>query len=380
MTYWLVFFFSIFILLRYSRTDYEKSSFCKLFVLIIFLLGVFRDTTIGTDIWLSGGGSYYSIWKSPFHSVDAERLEVGFLYLSSILKSLYNSYYFYYGFIYAITIGFYFLAAKRMKINPAVFFAIFFVSSAIIGCYNIIRQTLALSAGMLAYSFCLCEVDNIIEGKNIKSFLKRVIIYEALIVLLSFGLHTSVILLCVAPLFNIKTIQTVLSKDVVLWGLLAVVVMSNLTYSELFQSYFLIFQSYFNLGERQDFWTEFIESYGDELLSSHGIGTTVISGSLAILASRGRRNNLFYIGYIGFLFFQLASVNLGPLGRIFSNLSIFLYFYYAQIFGDLLKEYNLFSIDFRWLIVSLFILLWISSFYYTTILNVSISPYQTYLF
>ena len=125
MTYWLVFLLSLFVLLKYSRVDYDKNLFCKIFPIVIFFLGTFRDTTIGTDIWLSGGGGYYYIWKSPLGSVDADRLEVGFLYLTSLLKSIHNSYYFYYGAIYAITIGLYFFAAKRMKINPAVFLAIF---------------------------------------------------------------------------------------------------------------------------------------------------------------------------------------------------------------------------------------------------------------
>lgn len=358
----------------------DKSRFCKIYVFIIFFLGVFRDTTIGTDIWLSGGGGYYAIWKAPFNSLESIRLELGYLYLTSILKSIYNSYYFYYGAIYAITIGFYIGAAKKMKINPAVFLAILFMSSTIISCYNIIRQTLALSAGILVYSFCLYGIETIIEERKIFSFLKRVVIFETLIALLAFGIHTSVLLLGVAPIFNIKTIQTILTKDVVLWGLLAFVVIINLAFSELTQNYFLIIQSYFDLGERQDFWIEYIENYGDYISSSHGIISTVLVGSIAILASRGQRNNLFFIGYVGLLLAHLANVNLGTIGRIFSNLSIFLIYFYAQIFGNLLKEYKLFGFDFRWIIVPLFFAVWLSSFYFTTILNNTISPYQTYLF
>lgn len=380
MTYWIVFLLSVVILLKFSRKDYDKSWFCKIFVFIIFFLGVFRDTTIGTDIRLSGGGDYYSIWKTPFSSIQSDRLEVGFLYLTSLFKSIYNSYYFYYGAIYAITIGLYFWAAKRMKINPAVFFAIFFMSSTIIACYNIIRQTLALSAGMLAYSIILYGIDNNNGFKKSSSLFRRVAIYEILIVLLSFGIHTSVVILGVVPLFNIKTIKAMLSKEIVLWGLLAFVVIINYAFSEVIQSYFLLFQSFFNLGERQEFWAEVIEKYGDNISSSHGIMSSLLVGSLAILASRGRRNNLFFIGYVGLLLTQLASVNLGTLGRLFSNLSLFLIYFYAQIFGDLLTEYKIFGTDFRKLIVLLLILFWLSSFYFTTILNESISPYQTYLF
>ena len=154
----------------------------------------------------------------------------------------------------------------------------------------------------------------------------------------------------------------------------------NFYYGKYIQQFVIIAQSYLHVGGRAEFWVDIVEQYGESIEASHGLATIIISGSIAILASRSRRNVLFYIGYCGFLLSSLDSTNLGTVGRLFDNLSIFLIFYYAQIIGEILKSYKLFSFDARWLILFLFIFDWSTGFYFTTILNKSISPYQAYLF
>ena len=377
MIYWMLFLLSLFVLFVYSRVDYTKSTFCRFYVLIIISLGVFRDTTIGTDIMLSGGGHYYALWKSPFSGLTHS--EYGFLVLTSYLKTLVNSYYFYYGSIFAMTMGMYLLAAKKFGINPAIFFSVFFVSSTITSSYNIIRQIFTLSACVLVFSYLLYDV-NFETGRNARISYFKIAIYEMLIMLLAIGFHTSAIILVLLPLFHISYIQKYLSWDAVLWILLVLVVIVRFRYSDQIQEFVIMANSVLGLGERADFWTEFIENYGDRIESSHGVGSTIISGTIAILASRGRRNILFYIGFIGLLLSNLASVNLGVVSRFFSNISIFLIFYYAQIFGEILKSYTIYKIDFRWAIVMLFIITWTYNFYKMTIMSPSISPYKTYLF
>lgn len=379
MFYWLIFIFSILIVLRYSRVDYNESTFCKAYVLLIIAIGIFRDTTIGTDIRNPLGG-YYVLWKDPFNANDMENVEYGFLYFSYIIKNICSSYYFYYGFIFALTMSFYYFAAKKMNINPSVFFAIFFMSSTIITSYNVIRQILALSAVVLAYSLLLYQKNlfNIEQSKRV--YIVRVIIYELFVIFLSTGFHTSIIILTIIPLFSIKGIQKILSKDWILWFLLISVIFANFYYGQYIQQFVITVQSYLHIGGRAEFWTEVLEKYGDGITATHGYLTILLSGSIAILASRGRRNDLFYIGFSGFLLASLASSNLGTVGRIFNNISIFLFFYYAQIFGELVKSYKLFNIDVRWVLVALFIFDWGTGFYYTTILNNSISPYKSYLF
>lgn len=377
MIYWMVFLLSLFVLFVYSRVDYTKSTFCKFYVFIIIALGVFRDTTIGTDIMLSGGGHYYALWKSPLSGLTHS--EYGFLVLTSYLKTLVNSYYFYYGSIFAMTMGMYFFAAKKFGINPAIFFSIFFISSTITSSYNIIRQIFTLSACVLVFSYFLYDV-NFETGKNARISYFKIAIYEMLIMLLAIGFHTSTIILVLLPLFHISYIQKFLSRDAVLWILLVLVVIVNFRYSDQIQEYVIMANSVLGLGERADFWAEVVENYGENINSSHGIGTTIIFGSIAILASRGKRNLLFFIGFIGLLLSNLASVSLGTVGRVFNNLSIFLIFYYAQIFGELLNSYTIYKTDFRWAIVMLFIITWTYNFYIMTIMSPSISPYKTYLF
>lgn len=379
MIYWIVFFISLFVVLCLSKVDYDKNTLCKLYVLLIIALGVFRDTTIGTDIKTPLGG-YYMLWKDPFNINDLENVEYGFLCFSYIIKFIWSSYYFYYGSIFALTMGFYFFSAKKMNINPAVFFAILFMSSTIISSYNVIRQILALSAVVLAYSLLLYKTSYFTAEQTKKLYLVQTFLYELFVILLSIGFHFSTIVLTILPLFGIKKIQNVLTKDLVLWFLLFVVVFVNFYYGKYIQQFVIIAQSYLHVGGRAEFWVDVVEQYGESIEASHGLATIIISGSIAILASRSRRNVLFYIGYCGFLLSSLASTNLGTVGRLFDNLSIFLIFYYAQIIGELLKSYKLFSFDARWLILFLFIFDWSTGFYFTTILNKSISPYQTYLF
>ena len=379
MIYWFVFLLSLIIVLRYSKVNYQKSSFCIFYVLLIVALGTFRDTTIGTDISTPLGG-YYLLWKDPFNVNDIENVEYGFLCFSYFIKNIWDSYYFYYGFIFALSMAMYYYAALRMKINPAVFFAIFFMSSSIITSYNIIRQILALSAAILAYSFTIYKSENYDGEVRLFFKYKNVVIYEVLIMLLSVTIHASVLFLLILPLFHMKEVKNVLSKDIVLWILLLFAIVISLRFGEYVQQLVLLAQASLHIGGRADFWAEFLDMYGDRIASSHGVSSMIISGSIAILASRGRRNALFYIGFIGLLLTNLSSVNLGTLGRLFSNMSLFLVFYYSQIFGELLTSYRMFNVDARWIIIILFVFDWTTGFYFTTILNPTISPYKSHLF
>lgn len=366
------------VLLKFSNVEYKKSTFCKVFVFLIFALGVLRDTTVGTDIQMSMNSHYYGLWRDPLSGNS--HAGYGFLILTVILKVI-DSYYFYYGAIFAMTMGMYFLSAKKMGINAAVFFAVFFVSSTIISSYNIIRQILTLSAAVLAYSYLIYDLDFSQWRKSRSSILKNLTIFEVIILSLTYGFHISIFILTVVPLFHLKVIQKYLSKDIVLWILLIMVVFVCTRYGSTVQSILLAIETHIDLGERADFWVEMIEMYGDNIASTHGVNTTIISGSIAILASRGRRNVLFYIGFIGFLLSQIGASGLGTVGRIFNNMSLFLFFYYAQIFGKLLIDYKLIlKENVGWVIVLLLLISWTNRFYHMTILNGSISPYATYLF
>lgn len=366
------------VLLKYSNVEYKKNTFCLIFIFFIIALGVFRDTTVGTDIQISLFSHYYGIWRTPL--AGTSHAEYGFIILTLILKII-DSYYFYYGAIFAMTMGLYIISAKKMGINVAVFFAVFFASSTIISSFNIIRQILALSAAMVAYSFLIYDWDFVQRGKTNSVIFKNIAIYEAIILTLTFGFHLSIVILTVVPLFHMKTIRKFLSKDIVLWMLLLLVVIVCTRYGSTVQRIIIVLESQIDLGERADFWAEVIEYFGDNISSTQGIGTTIVSGAIAILASRRRRNVLFCIGFIGLLLAQIGASGLGTIGRIFNNMALFLYFYYAQIFGELLKKYKfVFKENVGWIIILLIFVFWTSRFYNMVIVNSSISPYKTYLF
>ena len=182
------------------------------------------------------------------------------------------------------------------------------------------------------------------------------------------------------PIFYIRKIQELLSKDVVLWILLFAVFCINVLYGVYIQLAVIWLQSTLHIGGRADFWISVIERFGDDIVSSHGSLTILISGSIAILASKNRRDVLFYMGFVGFLLSSLASANLGTVGRVFNNISIFLVVYYARIFGNILVSYKIKNLDLRWLVITLLLFDWLTGFYFTTILNNTVSPYKSYLF
>lgn len=377
MIYILFFILSLVVVWRFNVKGSDNSPLLIVFVFLFFLLGIFRDTTVGTDIMLYDGGGYYEIWQSP-KSNSFSYVEKGFVWLTIVLKGFCNSYYFYYGAIFFITMLFYYLSAKKMHINPALFFAIYILSSAFIGSFNTIRQNLALSAGVLVFSHLLYGFD--IRNNTLKNVIKRIALFELFIFLLSYGFHTSILILTILPLFLLKGVQNLLSKELILWGLLLIVTLINLRYGTLIQKYVILANGLLNIGERADSWAQTIELYGDSIEASHGVLSSFVMGAFAILLSKGQRGVLFYIGFIGLLLASMASVNLGTIGRVFNNLSIFIYFYYALIFCNFRFTYKLFNLKIGWVMLTLLIVFWISVFYNTVLLNETVSPYHTYLF
>ena len=92
--YYIIAVFSLFFLLKESHSKNSVAS--MLFILLVLFMGIFRDTTIGTDIALDGG--YHDIWVNPFRGLDY--VEPGFPYIVAFIKSIIPSYYFFYGFFF----------------------------------------------------------------------------------------------------------------------------------------------------------------------------------------------------------------------------------------------------------------------------------------
>lgn len=369
--YYVVFVISVFILFWFGKRNIKNDWVCRFFIIIIFALGAFRDTCIGTDIMLYGGGDYYSLWKNPFHDFESDRLEYGFIILTYILKKIYNSYYFYYGSLFIINFFLYYKVAKKINVNPAVFFAILFVTCDITYSFNILRQMLGFSLGMFVF---VCFQDKFVLNRASKRII-NVLWYELFIFLISVGFHYSIFVLALLPLFIIPIIQKLLNKDVLLWGLLVSVVYIMAMYQDWIQLALLGLQRILKFGDRADFWMTQIEI--SDIEASHGIGTTIIMGSLAILISKGRRDVYFYIGFVGFLLSNLASVNLGIMGRVFLNYSLFLELYYSKIWFCIpnRKSEKIIFYSFKILLI----LFWARAFYYGFIMVEDLSPYKSYL-
>ena len=105
--YVLLIILSLVVLIRNGFFNYKKHndrSFVGCLLILLFVLvGMFRDTTIGTDIGLGGG--YNDFWLSP-NGFERE-IEPLFTYFTFVIKRISNSYYFYYSLIFFLNILFY---------------------------------------------------------------------------------------------------------------------------------------------------------------------------------------------------------------------------------------------------------------------------------
>lgn len=364
--YILIIILSLFIIVRNEFYSSKRSSVRSIidfvFVAVIVLAGTLRDASVGSDIVLGSGG-YHGYWQNP--SGYMRDLEPGFRWFTLFVKSISGSYYFYYSLIFALNMLFYYLACWKMKIGFPLFMAILFMAGLLTPSFNIIRQMLGLSVGLFLYSMLYY---------NKAANLRNILIYEVAILLCGYLIHTSVIMLGLIPIFEIPAVGKLFSKT---WFLALVAVgcvllsefgINQITY------YVLGLSGVF--GERADAFINVVDTFGID--RSHGFITDAINFVLIIFISKDIRNNLLKIGFLGYALSCLGAAALGTISRAFDNLVIFACLYYAQNWKNFIplskfKVATVGAMFFR-------IVFWLTSLYYTVLLNESINPYKTYLF
>ena len=335
-----------------------------LFIFFIFFVGAFRDASIGTDIAMYDDG-YHMIWLNPYNYV--RDIEPGFSFLTYIIKFFSSSYYFYYGLLYIVNILLYCKACKILEVNKSLFLSILLLSGLLAPSFNVVRQMLGLSAGILFYSIIESQYRS---GKY--RAISAIIVFEIGVLILSYLIHNSLFLLMMIPIFYIPKVCNLLNKDIILWGILGVSVFLSLTSSDIIQNILTASTGLF--GERADFYVTVYTTYHDSIKASHGFMTSLLNGALVILLSKGKRDNLFYIGFVGLMLQGIAASGLGTIGRAFNNLSIFLCIYYARYWFTYNTSWWLFGLKLLRIVV------WLSSLYYTLFQNESLNPYKTFIF
>lgn len=337
----------------------------NVFVILILFIGALRDASIGTDIALYDDG-YYMLWANPFNY--PRDLETGFVLLTALIKWLSPSYYFYYSIIYVITILLFCYASKRLGINHFLFLALILLGGLLGPCFNVIRQMLALSIGLSVYA--------IFWAKDIQTdSMMRVIKYEIAIIVTGFLFHQSLYLLTIVPIFRIKKVFDFLNKDIVLFILLGIAVFIIVAGGKYINLALLYLEG--RISGRAEFWVNTYAQAGDTVEATHGYMTTLLNGVVAILLSRKNRDIFFMTGFLGLLFSGVCASGLGTIGRAFDNLTAFLLLFWAKNWFQLYKSFKLRPISYGLLLSR--IVLWISSLYYTLLLNESLNPYKTFL-
>lgn len=358
--YYIVILFSVILLAwqpRKINKDYKLIA--GLYIFIVICMGVFRDTTIGTDTALDGG--YHDIWMNPFGGLDY--VEKGFQYIVAAIKWLVPSYYFFYGFFFFLTVIVYCRVAKNLKCESCVLIAVMFLSLTLVQSFNIFRQLAGLCFACLAYTFFILNKKN-------------VLLYEISILLLMFLFHRSLAILIIIPIFEIPKVQLFLDHELILWGLFVGAIVLSSIGRDYINSLILMSEGVF--GDRADHYVEFQEMYGEMIERGHGVVSDVITGSLYLLISRGRRDSIFYIGFLGLILNIFAGSFLGTIARLFLNLSVFMMLYWAKYWFEFSKGKKLFSMNN--IVKFLRVIFWITTLYYSLLTNETMAPYKSYLF
>lgn len=346
-----------------------------IFLFLIFFVGAFRDASIGTDIELNDDG-YHLLWKNPFNYY--RDVEPGFKYLTYIIKTIIPSYYVYYSVIYIITLSFFCASAKRLGANRYGFIAILFLAGYLHICFNIIRQMLGISIALYIYSLYYTKTFEVRNNDAKTKYVRNTILFELLVLILAFTMHGSILILSIIPLFDNKAICRFLNHDIALLGLLGLTIFISV----IGHDYIIIALTFFegNFGSRADSYISDYISNSESFEAAHGYITSLANGLIAILISKGRRNNFFYIGFWGILLTEIASSGMGTIGRTFFNLQYFMNLYYCQIWYKSFPKKTTYNQLKMISVKVLRVFFWLSSLYYTLLLNDTVNPYKTFLF
>lgn len=346
-----------------------------IFLFLIYFVGAFRDASIGTDIELNDDG-YHLLWMDPFHYY--RDVESGFMYFTYFLKVLFPSYYAYYSIIYILSISLFCAAAKKLGGNRYAFVAVILLAGYLHICFNIIRQMLGISLALYLYSIYYTKTFVKPDNDISKKYVKNTIIIELLFFLLATTIHGSILILTIIPLFDCKSVCNFLDNDIILFALLGF----SIFISVIGHDYIIIALTVFegNVGERADTYIADYLANSESFEAAHGYITSLANGLIAIFISKGRRNKFFFIGFLGILLTEIASSGMGTIGRTFFNLQYFINLYYCQVWYMTLPHETMFNKIKMLAIKSLRIVFWLSSLYYTLLINDSINPYKTFLF
>lgn len=185
-----IYFFLLLSLLFLGHVYKNNRSILLLSFLILVFIGCFRDISIGSDT----SGGYYENWKAI--SMDTStwgafsEMEPGFCFIMAIFKTyIADNYNAFYGTIHFLTMLFFCKMICKFCKNPNIGIAFLVLFLYYTNSFNLIRQSFALSITYPAFLFLKQKTT------------KYTLFYILYIVLVSFLIQRTLVVLVVLPLF-----------------------------------------------------------------------------------------------------------------------------------------------------------------------------------
>jgi len=367
--YYILILLSLVLILYNKKNIFFHKLLGNSLIVLVFAAGIFRDTTIGTDLMQSSSGGYFQMWQN-IYSADT-RIEPGFVWFTKIVRII-PSFYFYYGLIFFINILCYFKAAEKLNISKPLLAAFLVLTFFLFNSYNIIRQMMGL--GLCVY-IVACFVSE--QEKKIKEY----ILYLTEIIAVTFLIHKSLFILILVPLLDIKYIQNKLDNKLILWSIL----FFSLLFSSMLRSQIdeIIFNYSYLLGDRGEFWADVHEMYHNEDSEKtlNFIIANLVTGFLYIQLS-AKRNTIFYIAFGAYIIHVVIGDSMGVIGRVLLNLNIFSCFFFAENWWSMINTYKgkPFTYYLTFFVILFKIALWVNALNGALLSNSQLFPYKTYLF
>jgi hypothetical protein len=205
-----IYFFIAFLFLVFAQKN-GRLVFLAMFSLLA-CLAVFRDTSVGADNVVYALNYRVIDFNQNTWSAFTE-MEPGYNWLMASCKSILGFRYIDFMRLNAIVFlsGFFVFAAKK-SVNPFLSLFFFYFLTIYTTSFNIMRQCFGLGIFLLVYSYFFYK-----EQFRLKEF----VAFEFFVMLLSFNIQRSLIILLLVPLFNNKYINLFLMNrkkvQILLW-------------------------------------------------------------------------------------------------------------------------------------------------------------------
>lgn len=317
----LIYFILLAVFLLFSNMNSKRGHAYLLFFLIILCLGIFRGENVGTDNIV-----YYNNYKVTTMNPDTwsafTEFEPGFAWFMAFTKMyIYNNFYFFRGIIFIIfMLG---INYQLKKYSPNVLLGYFFLILFLCytGAFNIMRQYTALGL------FCF-GVPLLLSSKK-----KNIIIYEIMVVLITFFVHRSIIVMSILPFFiYTKKINTFFANKKYIILLLCISYICVFLSEKLYSLIPLLSNYMTFLGDRYvGYVTTSIDSE-EQISHLSSFLNTVFAIYIVLICPKYEKHNIFFICYI--LSICFANV-LGSMSALFIRISLNLALFKVILFTNM---------------------------------------------